>query len=118
VIVRKRGAGAGLVVHDNGVGITWGDQSRIFEGFFTTHETMAYSSKRPFDFNAGGRGADLLRMKIFSERYNFKIDMVSSRCRFIPKASDICPGRISKCQFCSKKEDCYQSGETTFTLFF
>ena len=118
VIVRKRGAGAGLVVHDNGVGITWGDQSRIFEGFFTTHETMAYSSKRPFDFNAGGRGADLLRMKIFSERYNFKIDMVSSRCRFIPKASDICPGRISKCQFCSKKEDCDQSGETTFTLFF
>jgi len=118
VIVRKKGTGVELAVHDNGVGITGGDQSRIFEGFFTTRETMLYSSKRPFDFNAGGRGADLLRMKIFSERYNFKIHMVSSRCGFIPKASDVCPGRINECKFCTKKEDCYQSGETTFTLDF
>ena len=35
----------------------------------------AYSSKRAFDFNAGGKGADLLRMKIFAERYGFKIKM-------------------------------------------
>jgi len=79
---------------------------------------MAYSSKRPYDFNAGGKGADLLRMKIFSERYSFKIDMVSSRCRFIPKESDICPGRISKCAFCENKEDCYHSGGTIFYLYF
>jgi signal transduction histidine kinase len=118
ILVRKRGEGAGLVVHDYGVGITAENQRRIFEGFFTTQDTMAYSSKRPFDFNAGGKGADLLRMKIFSERYNFKIDMESSRCRFIPKESDICPGRISKCAFCTKDEECYQSGGTTFTLFF
>jgi signal transduction histidine kinase len=100
------------------VGITEEDQKRIFEGFFTTQETIAYSSKQPFDFNAGGKGADLLRMKIFSERYNFKIDMHSSRCRFIPKESDICPGRISNCSYCTRKEDCHHSGETTFTLFF
>ncbi len=118
VIVQKKGAGSQLVVFDCGIGITAEDRRRIFEGFFTTQETMAYSSKRPFDFNAGGKGADLLRMKIFAERYNFKIDMESSRCRFIPKASDICPGRISKCGFCKKKKDCHLSGGTTFSVFF
>ncbi len=66
---------------------------------------------------AGGRGADLLRMKIFSERYDFRIDMKSSRCGFIPQTSDICPGRISECDFCETEEDCYQSGGTTFSIF-
>jgi len=118
VVVQKKGRGTEFVVHDYGVGITEEHQRRIFEGFFTTRETMDYSTKRPFDFNAGGKGADLLRMKIFSERYNFRIDMTSSRCRFIPRASDICPGRISECDFCTKKDDCYQSGGTTFSLYF
>ena len=83
--VRKRG------------NITAENQKHIFEGFFVTRDTMAYSSQRPFDFNAGGKGADLLRMKIFSERYNFKINMTSSRCQFIPQDSDICTGKISRC---------------------
>jgi PAS domain S-box-containing protein len=116
--VRKKNEGAQLVVRDYGVGITEDAQRRIFEGFFTTQDTMAYSSKRPFDFNAGGKGADLLRMKIFSERYNFKIDMVSSRCRFLAKDSDVCPGRISQCPFCSTIENCHASGGTTFTIDF
>jgi len=51
------------VVHDYGVGIIEDAQKRIFEGFLSTQDTMAYSSKRAFDFNAGGKGADLLRMK-------------------------------------------------------
>jgi PAS domain S-box-containing protein len=118
VTVRKKGEGAELVVRDYGVGITEDAQRRIFEGFFSTQDTMAYSSKRPFDFNAGGKGADLLRMKIFSERYNFKIDLVSERCRHIPSDSDQCPGRISTCPFCSKMGDCHQSAGTTFTVYF
>ncbi|MBW1705470.1 MAG: PAS domain S-box protein [Deltaproteobacteria bacterium] len=118
LIVRKNEDDIILVVRDYGVGIIEDAQRRIFEGFFATQDTMAYSSKRPFDFNAGGKGADLLRMKIFSERYNFKIDMVSSRCKFIPKETDVCPGRISECEFCSNKEDCHQSGGTTFTINF
>lgn len=118
VLVHEKGDGTELVVHDYGVGIPEGDQQRIFEGFFATQDTMSYSSKRQFDFNAGGKGADLLRMKIFSERYDFKIDMVSSRCRFIPEATDTCPGNINDCSFCNDKEDCYGSGETVFTLFF
>lgn len=118
VAVRNRGRGMELVVHDYGVGIVEGHRRRIFEGFYPTQETMAYSSRRPFDFNAGGKGADLLRMKISSERFNFTFDMSSSRCRHIPSESDVCPGRISTCRFCSGTEDCYRSGGTTFTAFF
>jgi PAS domain S-box-containing protein len=118
VDVRKKGEGAELVVRDYGVGIPEDAQQRIFEGFFTTRDTMAYSSKRPFDFNAGGKGADLLRMKIFSERYNFKLDMVSKRCPFIPNESDLCPGRISKCPHCAKAGGCHGSAATTFTVSF
>ena len=118
IILREKDAGIELVVHDYGVGIIEDAQRRIFEGFFATQDTMAYSSKRAFDFNAGGKGADLLRMKIFSERYNFKIEMKSSRCRFIPKETDLCPGRISDCAFCANVEDCYGSGESSFSIHF
>jgi PAS domain S-box-containing protein len=118
VTVRKKGEGAELVVHDYGIGITEDAQRRIFEGFFTTQDTMAYSSRRPFDFNAGGKGADLLRMKIFSERYHFKIEMTSSRCPFLPLDTDVCPGRISRCSLCSQTQGCHRSGGTTFTLYF
>ena len=116
--VCRKGKGAEFVVKDYGVGITEESQRRIFEGFFMTQSTLDYSSKRPFDFNAGGKGADLLRMKIFSERYNFKIEMDSSRCKFIPTDADICPGKISNCRFCKRREDCFTSGGTRFSIFF
>ncbi|HEJ83123.1 MAG TPA: sensor histidine kinase [Desulfobacteraceae bacterium] len=118
ITCREKGNGVELIVRDYGVGITLENRRRIFEGFFVTQETMDYSTKREFDFNAGGKGADLLRMKIFSERYHFKIDMASVRCRYIPTDKDICPGRISKCGFCRSTGDCHESGGTTFTVFF
>jgi light-regulated signal transduction histidine kinase (bacteriophytochrome) len=116
--VHKRGEGAELQVRDHGVGITEEHQRRIFEGFFPTIETVDYATKKPFEFNAGGKGTDLLRMKFFSERYGFEIEMDSSRCRFIPNEYDICPGKISECTFCSSKEDCRLSGGSSFSLFF
>jgi signal transduction histidine kinase len=118
VAVRRRGNGVELEVKDYGVGITYDNQRRIFEAFFATQETMDYSSKRPYDFNAGGKGSDLLRMKIFSERYGFRIDMNSSRCIYIPLDSDLCPGNIGWCDFCKAENDCFESGGTTFTVFF
>jgi PAS domain S-box-containing protein len=118
VAVQKEGPGSLLIVRDYGVGIPEEAQRRIFEGFFTTRDTMAYSSKRPFDFNAGGKGADLLRMKIFSERYHFQINMASTRCKHLPKETVVCPGRISECPLCSKTENCHQSGGTIFTVYF
>jgi PAS domain S-box-containing protein len=118
IAVQPKGKGALLLIHDYGVGIPEEAQKRIFEGFFHTQDTMAYSSKRPFDFNAGGKGADLLRMKIFSERYHFQIDMASARCKHLHKDTDVCPGRISQCPFCSGTESCHQSGGTVFSLYF
>jgi len=116
--VHEKGKGTVLVVSDFGIGITEDAKKRIFEGFFPTLDTLSYSSKMPFDFNAGGKGADLLRMKIFSSRYGFDIHMDTSRCPYIPNEGDKCPGNIEKCEHCSGKPDCYKSGGTTFTLYF
>ena len=98
VFVIKKDNGVEFMVKDHGIGLTTEAQKRIFEGFFSTQETMNYSSKKPYDFNAGGKGADLLRMKIFSERFNFKISMTSNRCRRIPENKDACPGSIQECK--------------------
>lgn len=116
--VRKKGEGSLLIIRDYGIGVLEDARKRIFEGFFSTQDTMSYSTKRPFDFGAGGKGADLLRMKIFAERYHFQIDMASARCRHIPRETDLCPGRIGNCRFCTKVEDCHQSGGTVFTVYF
>ena len=118
VKVKKRDAAVVFTVQDFGVGIVEEHGKRIFEGFFPTHDTDAYSSKKPYDFNAGGKGADLLRLKIFSERFDFKLDVSSERCRHIPLSTDVCPGKISQCEFCQNIEDCYGSGQTTFTAVF
>ncbi|MBN1833081.1 MAG: PAS domain S-box protein [Deltaproteobacteria bacterium] len=118
ISVAKKGEGSLLIVRDFGIGIHEEAKSRILEGYFTTQDIMNYSTKRPFDFGAGGKGADLLRMKIFSERYHFEIDLDSSRCRHIPMEKDLCPGSISRCKFCKGPNDCYESGGTVFTVYF
>ena len=116
--VQPKGQGTEMVVKDFGVGITEENKNRIFEGFYATQETMDYSSKRPFDFNAGGKGVDLLRMKIFSERYNFKIEMNSARCPKLPHDSDICPAKMSECSLCKQGQGCHLAPATTFRLYF
>jgi PAS domain S-box-containing protein len=97
VRVQDTAKGVEFIVQDRGTGLTPEAQKRIFEGFFTTQETLHYSSGQPYDFNAGGKGADLLRMKIFSERYHFKISMTSRRCSRLPGDTDVCPGSIEGC---------------------
>ena len=118
VVVKPRRDGALLQVRDFGVGITQDDQVRIFEGFFTTRDTMDYSSRKPFDFNAGGKGSDLLRIKIFAERYGFEIEMSSNRCPLMLKDGFTCPGRISACSRCNTGDACHQSVATSFSLYF
>jgi signal transduction histidine kinase len=100
---------------DFGTGITAENQKLVFAGFFHTQDTDHYSTKAPYDFNAGGSGADLLRAKVFSERYGFEIDFESTRCSHIPEDIDECPGRISLCQFIGNRSDCFASG-TIFSL--
>ena len=107
-----------LAVNDFGIGITGENQAIIFESCFSTTDIMQYASRQRFDFNAGGRGFDLLRMKIFSERYKFNIRLNSIRCRFIPKETDQCPGNIDQCRHCRTTDDCLTSGGTTVTVQF
>jgi PAS domain S-box-containing protein len=118
IVVQRKGDGAELQVRDYGIGIGEDAQQRIFEGLFTTRDTLAYSSKRPFDFLAGGKGVDLLRMRIFSERHHFQIRMTSTRCRFIPKEDDVCPGRLSSCPHCAGPQGCHRNASTTFSIYF
>ena len=107
-----------LEVKDFGVGITEENRKLIFESNVTTYETMDYSTKKPYDFNAGGKGFDLLRMKIFSERHHFKIRMDSRRCAFLSEDDDLCPGDVAGCGHCGSVADCIESGGTTVTVQF
>jgi len=107
-----------LIVHDYGIGFTKEKLHLIFENYFTPPDSIDYSTKRPYDFNAGGRGFDLLRIKIFSERYHFKLWINSTRCRVIPEDADICPGDIHLCPACKTKDDCLASGGTTVRIRF
>jgi PAS domain S-box-containing protein len=119
ISITKKDSGVLFSVHDFGVGIENDAQKRIFEGFFTTQETLLYSTKTPFAFNAGGKGADLLRMKIFSDRHGFVLKMESQRCRFLlENEGSVCPGDIGKCRFCKSIDDCLGSGYSVFTVFF
>ena len=118
VSVRKGKNGPELLVKDTGIGISEENQRLIFENYFTAYETMQYSSRNPYDFGAGGKGFDLLRMMIFSERYDFKLKMKSQRCRLLPDDSEACAGYIENCVHSGQAEDCLDSGGTTVTVQF
>jgi signal transduction histidine kinase len=107
-----------LKVQDEGIGITDENQRYIFDGLFTTQETDLYSSRKPYDFGAGGKGLDLLRMKAYGQRFGFGLSMESRRCVYLPTDRDICPGKISKCGRCQNTEDCLNSGGSIFSLAF
>jgi len=109
---------ARISFRDYGVGITPQNQKLIFGGFFHTQDTEIYSSKIPYEFNAGGTGSDLLRIKAFSERYGFGVDFESTRCKFILEDTELCPGRISICRHITEESECLASGGSIFTLKF
>ena len=111
-------SGSELEIRDHGVGITAENQKLIFESHVTTSEPLQYATRKPYDFHAGGKGFDLLRMKMFSERYHFSIRMRSNRCIYIPEDKDQCPGDIDACRHCNTPEDCIRSGGTTMTVNF
>jgi signal transduction histidine kinase len=107
-----------LMIKDFGIGLTREKRRLILENYFTPPESANYSTKEPYDFNAGGRGFNLLRIKIFSERYHFSLRIDSTRCRVIPQESDICPGDIRLCPACKGPEDCFCSGGTAVHIRF
>jgi len=118
ILVKPEGRKVLLRVQDFGIGITPENQRYIFDGLFPTQETELYSSKRPYDFNAGGKGLDLLQFKVYGQRYGFGLSMESCRCISLPTDQDICPGKISACPHCKSSKDCLDSGGSTFTVSF
>lgn len=107
-----------LNICDSGIGITEENKQLLFKNYFTTNEIYNYSTGKPYDFNAGGRGFELLRIKIFSERYHFKIDLTSNRCPFIPTDKDSCQGKTSDCRYLANANDCFRNGGTIFSIVF
>ena len=118
VKVRKGEIGPEFEVKDSGIGISEENLRLIFENYFTSYDTMQYSTRQPYDFKAGGKGFDLLRMKIFSERYNFRIKMTSGPCHLIDEEGLECPGNVADCVPDARMKDCRNTGGTTVTVQF
>ncbi len=118
ISVENTALGILLKVKDEGVGIPISDQEFVFDAFHHTVETDEYSSKKPYDFDAGGKGLELLRLKNLSHAGYFDISFESNRCRYIPSNRDHCPGKIADCPHIRNMEDCKKSGGTTFTVLF
>lgn len=118
VILEQKVQWLQLKVMDFGIGITKENQRRLFEGLFHTLDTELYTSGKPYDFGAGGKGLDLLRIKTYGQRFGFDISVASQRCLHIPTDRDLCPGKIAECPHCKVREDCLNSGGSTFCLTF
>ncbi len=118
IIVKQTANGPELIITDYGIGFSKEKLHLIFENYFAPPESIDYSTKNAYDFNAGGSGFDLLRIKIFSEFYNFKIEINSERCSLIPNDNDLCPGDIDLCQACTGQNDCFNSGGTSIHIQF
>ena len=118
VSVEQKDTGISLHIADRGIGITEENQKSLLDGLFHTKETELYTTKKPFEFGAGGKGLDLLRIKYYGQRYGFDISLKSTRCVYIPTDRDICPGNIAQCSHCKTVDDCKESGGTTFTVTF
>jgi len=101
---------------DYGIGILEENQRLIFGGFYHTQDTADYCSKNPYEFNAGGSGSDLLRIKIFSEVHGFSLGFLSVRCKYLPSEKACCPGKISSCRFARDKNECFDSGGSEFSV--
>jgi two-component system phosphate regulon sensor histidine kinase PhoR len=107
-----------LEVQDHGVGIPATDREFIFKAFHHTRDTQRYATKKPYDFNAGGKGLELMRLKLLSEEGGFDISFESHRCRYIPGNQDECCGNIAACPYVDSVEESKESGGTTFTVLF
>jgi GAF domain-containing protein len=115
---RKRGPRYILRVKDTGIGIPDKDKDLIFEGFYPIQDTESYSSGTPYSFNAGGKGIDLLRIRMFSELYDFKVSFKSKRCAHLLHNGGELPGEVEACKSCDDLEECREAGGSEFIVDF
>jgi signal transduction histidine kinase len=118
VVVEQKGQWIQLKIQDFGVGVSEENQRQLFAGLFHTGDTDLYTSKKPYDFGAGGKGLNLLRIRTYGQRLGYEISLASQRCIFLPTDRDLCPGKISDCPHCQSRTDCFKSGGSTFCISF
>jgi len=118
IVLEQKGQWLQIKVMDFGIGITKENQKHLFDGLFHTLDTELYASKKPYDFGAGGKGLDLLRIKTYGQRFGFDISVASRRCIHLPTDRDLCPGKISECPHCQSRDDCLDFGGSTFCVSF
>jgi two-component system phosphate regulon sensor histidine kinase PhoR len=118
VTLEKVPLGVVLKVSDQGVGIAEADRPFVFEAFHHTQKTYQYSTRNPYDFDAGGKGLELMHLKMLAEEGCFDLWFESQRCRHIDANEDSCPGRISACKHVADTQACAESGGTTFHVLF
>jgi signal transduction histidine kinase len=107
-----------LTVKDTGTGIREENQHLIFDGLYHTKDSDIYSSKRPYEFGAGGKGLDLFRIKTYGQRFGFEVHLASKRCPNIPSDLDLCPGDVERCDRGTTPHYCTTSGGTTVAVMF
>jgi signal transduction histidine kinase len=118
IVLEQKAQWLQLKVMDFGVGITKENQRRLFDGLFHTLDTELYTSKNPYDFGAGGKGLDLLRIRTYGQQFGFDISVASQRCIYLLTDRDLCPAKISECPHCKTRNDCVNSGGSTFCVSF
>lgn len=118
VSLESTASGPLLQVEDRGVGILREDQPFIFEPFHHTQDTEHYATKKPFDFNAGGKGLELMQLKMIADEGFIDIRFDTVRCLYLPTHRDQCPGNISVCEHVNDELGCRKSGGSTFFVLF
>jgi len=107
-----------FTVKDTGIGIPDKDKEFISAGFYPVQDTDDYSTGRQYSFNAGGKGIDLLRIRMFSELYGFRLSFKSQRCPHLDSSGDNCPADALQCPHCQSAADCARYGGSEFVVDF
>lgn len=107
-----------LTVKDRGIGIPEKEKEFIFQGFYPVQQTEDYSSGQPYSFGAGGKGIDLLRIRMFSEIYAFRLCFTSQHCPHLVAPPDEQPSDTLRCERCRSIQDCEKFGGSEFVVDF
>ncbi|MBI4962921.1 MAG: PAS domain S-box protein [Desulfomonile tiedjei] len=118
VVLEATPSGPLLKVEDRGVGIRREDQPFIFDAFHHTQATEQYSTKKPFDFDAGGKGLELMQLKMLADEGYIDISFSTTGCVHLAGQRDYCPGGIAMCEHVNSERECRESGGTTFSVLF